>query len=45
MFRVLCRDFAEARSAKNLPTALQPRLAYIETILDNIVVAVPLHDA
>jgi len=25
MFLVLCRNFAEARSAVNVPTALQPR--------------------
>lgn len=44
MFLVLCRDFVDGRATKNRLTALQPHLAYIETILDKIVVAGPLCD-
>ena len=44
MYLVLCRDFADERSAKNRLTALRSHLAYIETILEKIVVAGPLRD-
>jgi uncharacterized protein YciI len=41
MFLVLCRDFADGRSAKNRLKALPEHLAYIETILEKIAVAGP----
>jgi uncharacterized protein YciI len=44
MYLVLCRDFADGRSATNRLTALQEHLAYIETIHDKIMVAGPLRE-
>jgi uncharacterized protein YciI len=45
MFVVICTDYSDGRAVVNRHTALAAHLAYIETIVDRILVAGPLRAA